>query len=40
MAKGKQEEKILNARNLKRLGISLDIIAKATGLSPKEINAL
>ena len=40
MAKGKQEEKILNARNLKQLGISLDIIAKATGLSPKEINAL
>ena len=36
MAKGRLED----AQNLKRLGVSTDIIAKATGLSPKEIAKL
>ena len=36
MAKGRLED----AQNLKRLGVSVDIIAQATGLSPKEIAKL
>ena len=36
MAKSKLED----AQNLKRLGVSTDIIAKATGLSPEEIASL
>lgn len=37
IAKGRQEERQSNARNLKQLGVSPEIIAKATGLSLEEI---
>ena len=37
---GRQEEKIENARNLKRLGVPVATIAEATGLSPSEIERL
>jgi len=37
---GRQEEKIENARNFKRLGVSVVTIAEATGLSPSEIERL
>jgi predicted transposase/invertase (TIGR01784 family) len=40
IAEGKIEEKIENARNFKRLGVSIATIAKATGLSVKEIKRL
>ena len=36
-AEGRHEERIRNAANLKKLGVSSDIIAKATGLSLEEI---
>ena len=38
--KGRQEEKYENARNFKALGVSVDIISKATGLSPETIEGL
>jgi len=38
--KGRVEEKLEIARNLKALGISAEIIAKSTGLSPEEIAKL
>lgn len=40
IAEGREEERLRNARNLKRLGVSDDIIAKATGLEPDEIAGL
>ncbi|MCQ2208366.1 MAG: hypothetical protein MJZ02_09135, partial [Paludibacteraceae bacterium] len=40
LEKGVQLTKIKNARNLKNLGIAIDIIAKATGLSSDEIKKL
>lgn len=40
IAEGREEERLRNARNLKRLGVSDDIIAKATGLAPDEIAGL
>ena len=39
-AEGRVEEKFENARNLKRLGVSADIIMKATGLSLEEVDGL
>ena len=39
-AEGRAEEKLENARNLKRLGVSTEIIMKATGLSAEEIEKL
>lgn len=36
-AEGERQKNIENARNLKRLGVSDDIIHKVTGLSPEEI---
>jgi predicted transposase/invertase (TIGR01784 family) len=38
--KGKMEGKTETARNLKKLGVSMKIIAESTGLSEKEISAL
>ena len=35
-----KEERIRNARNLKKLGVSPDVIAQATGLSLEEIAKL
>lgn len=40
LQEGREEERLRNARNLKRLGVSDDIIAKATGLAPDEIAGL
>ena len=39
-AEGQQEERIKNATNLKKLGVSPEVIAQATGLSPEEIAKL
>lgn len=36
-AEGQMEERIKNARNLKKMGISLSDISKALGLSEEEI---
>lgn len=37
---GKEEEKRENARNLKRLGVAIEIISQATGLSEEEVRGL
>lgn len=37
---GRMEERLENARNFKKMGVSPDIIAQATGLSLEEINGL
>ena len=37
---GREEEKLQNARNFKRLGVPAETIAKATGLSLREIEQL
>ena len=37
LAEGRMEECLANARNLKKLGVSPDIITRATGLTPEEI---
>ena len=37
---GKTEGKIETARNLKQLGVSIDVIAQATGLSEEKIQQL
>lgn len=37
---GRIEEKLQNARNLKGLGVSTEIIMKATGLTAEEIEQL
>ncbi len=39
-AEGKVEEKRQTAKNLLKLGVSIDTISKATGLTPEEIQAL
>ena len=39
-AEGRAEEKLNNARNAKRLGLSPDVISRALGLSIDEIDAL
>lgn len=39
-ADGVKEGKVDAARNLKKLGVDIGIIEKATGLSPKEIEGL
>lgn len=39
-AEGKAEANSQTARNLKDLGVSVDVIAKATGLSVEEIEKL
>jgi len=39
-AEGKAEEKFEIARNLKGLGVDLDVIVKATGLSEEKIEQL
>ena len=38
--KGRQDREIEIARDLKQLGVAIDIIRKSTGLSEKEINEL
>jgi len=40
LQQGREEEKLQTAANLKKLGISIDIIAEATSLSPEEIAGL
>ncbi len=40
LQEGKQEEKLLIATNLKKMGFSLDTIQQATGLTKEEIEAL
>jgi predicted transposase/invertase (TIGR01784 family) len=40
LSEGRAEEKAATARNLKRLGVPLETILQATGLSPEEIEAL
>ena len=40
LIKGREEEKRENARNLKKLGIAIDVISQATGLSKEEIERL
>jgi len=40
LEKGRKEEKLENARNLKQLGVSTEIIMQATGLSSEEIEGL
>lgn len=37
---GRADERLRNARNLKQLGVSVEVIAQATGLSAEEIQAL
>ena len=37
---GRIEEKRENARNLKRLGVAVDIISQATGLTPEEVEQI
>jgi predicted transposase/invertase (TIGR01784 family) len=39
-AKGKVEGRIEDARNLKRLGVAMDIIVQATGLTKDEVECL
>ena len=38
--KGKTEQNIENARNFKKLGVAIEIIAQATHLTEEEIKAL
>ena len=38
--KGREEQKLENARDLKRLGVAIDTIAQALGLSADEVQAL
>ena len=40
LEKGRMEANIENARNLKKLGVAIDIISQATGLSKKDIEIL
>ena len=37
---GQNEERLKNARNLRELGVDLEIISKATGLTADEIISL
>ena len=38
--KGREEERIKTARNLKQLGVAIEVISQATGLSKEEIEKL
>lgn len=40
LEKGRMETNIENARNLKKLGVAIDIISQATGLSKKDIETI
>ena len=40
LEKGRAEEKRNTALNLKKLGVDIDIIVKATGLTKKEVESL
>ena len=40
MREGREKGKLKDAQNLKHLGVSMDIIAKATGLSMEDIEKL
>lgn len=40
LAEGSHQKALQDATNLKRLGVSAEIISKATGLSQEEVNAL
>jgi len=40
MEKGIEKGKIETARNLKQLGVSIDVIVQATGLSEEEVQQL
>ncbi|WP_373176661.1 hypothetical protein [Bacteroides eggerthii] len=40
LKQGRAEERIENARNLKKLGVATAIISQATGLSAEEIDSL
>ncbi len=40
LAKGREEGRLESARNLKKMGVDVQIIAQATGLSPEEIESL
>jgi predicted transposase YdaD len=40
MEKGRLKGRVEDARNFKALGVSVDIISKATGLPPEEIEKL
>ena len=37
---GQKEANLNNARNLKKLGVAVDIISQATGLSKEEVESL
>ena len=37
---GEKKERLKNARNFKKMGVPLDIIARATGLTIEEIESL
>ncbi len=40
IAKGERDEKLRNAKNLKTLGVDVETISKATGLTKEEIENL
>jgi len=40
IAKGERDEKLRNAKNLKALGVDVETISKATGLTKEEIENL
>ena len=40
LKEGVREANLNNARNLKKLGVAIDVISQATGLSKEEIEAL
>lgn len=40
LAKGREEGRLESARNLKKMGVDIQIIAQATGLTPEEIESL
>ncbi|MBR3744510.1 MAG: hypothetical protein IKN31_05305 [Bacteroidales bacterium] len=40
LAEGREVEKRENARNFKNLGVDIETIMKATGLSEEEVNSL
>jgi Uncharacterized conserved protein len=39
-AEGERDEKLRNAKNLKTLGVDVETISKATGLTKEEIESL
>ncbi len=40
LEQGRQEERVETAKRLRDLGVAIDIIAQATGLSPEQVKAL